>query len=106
MTDWQTITKLAEHEPMDLGAATVFRMVPRDAGQTFSTGFSNYEPGSIDVDVPRDECFLVVDGELEITQGGKSWTVGAGEAIWMPAGSNITATARVPTRTVYVIAMK
>jgi quercetin dioxygenase-like cupin family protein len=49
---------------------------------------------------PWDEAFYVVDGEVEVTVGGKSTNVSAGGYVHIPAGSihaykNISATAKM-----------
>lgn len=103
MSEWQTIRKIANPEPLGFGNSTAFPILPRAAGLGMSIGFSEFVPGSSEVDVPKPECFLVYAGELEIVCGDQSWTLRKGEAIWMPAGSKVTAIAHQPCSLVYAI---
>lgn len=106
MTDWHKISKIADAEPMDFGNSTVFPVLPRGADLGVSIGFSEFVPGSSEIDVPAPECFLVCEGELEISSGGETWVIARGEAIWMPAGSKVVATAHQPCRVVYAILLR
>lgn len=103
MTDWNKIGKVSDITPMLNGISTIFPVVPRGAGAGLAIGFSEFVPGSIEIDVPQSECFLVTQGELEIASDDEKWTVRQGEGIWMPAGSKVVATAKADCSVVYVI---
>lgn len=103
MTDWTKIDKISGVVPMDHGISTVFPVVPRSANMGVSLGFSEFVPGSIEIDVPQPECFMVTQGELEIASDGETWLIRKGEGIWMPAGSKVVASAKANCSVVYMI---
>lgn len=106
MSQWTKIEKIANPAPMDFGISTVYPIIPRGADLGVSLGFSEFVPGSTEIDVPLPECFMVTHGELEITSGGEGWTIREGEAIWMPAGSKVVASTKAECRVIYMILLK
>ncbi len=103
MTDWSKISKISDVTPMEHGISTVFPVVPRGAETGLALGISEFVPGSIEIDVPQAECFMVMQGQLEMASGEEKWLIHKGEAIWMPAGSKVVATATANCRVVYAI---
>lgn len=104
MDDWNTIRKLQCLAPAQTGIANVLRIIPRNSGTGLALGFSEFEPGSISMDVEQPEVFIVLEGSLAISANDTSTTLKADEALWMPAGSSLEISVSEPTRVVYIIA--
>lgn len=103
MTDWTKISKISDIAPLSHGISSVFPVVPRGAEKGLAIGFSEFVPGSIEIEIPQPECFLVTQGELQIANSQENWTIRKGEGIWMPAGSKVVATANTACSVVYAI---
>lgn len=89
MRDWTKVSKLERMAPIEAGSSRVARFIARGSGVGVATGFSEIDPGWMDVEIGDPELFIVLEGVLQIEAGGQLSRVEANEAVWLPAGEAI-----------------
>jgi ethanolamine utilization protein EutQ len=80
--------------PFDCGQlamdAHLLDVVTAEDGSSMTAGFMTWHKGRFPWHLDYDEIDYVVEGELEITCGGRTWLGRPGDVIFIPKGSDIT----------------
>jgi ethanolamine utilization protein EutQ len=103
MSNSNPIQKLRPQAGMDVGGATVFRILTEGHGAGMRIGVAEFQPGSIDLDLTYDEAVYVLDGELHIESMGVVHALSPGDLLWMPPGRQIVYPAQAPCRILFAI---
>jgi ethanolamine utilization protein EutQ len=103
MNNSTPIQKLRPQTGVDVGGATVFRILTEDHGAGMRIGVAEFQPGSVDLDLTYDEAVYVLEGELQIESEGAAHALIPGDLLWMPRGRQIVYRAQAPCRILFAI---
>jgi quercetin dioxygenase-like cupin family protein len=82
-----------ERWPRGDGPPTEKRMMRAMELEGYDVLVYTYRPGTTfpDHEHPRPKCDAVVQGTLRVSSGGRTWDVGPGDRIYVPAGTRHSA---------------
>lgn len=103
MGDFNAVKKMQPMAPIQMGLSAVSRLIGKESGVGVAMGFSQFTAGSMDLEVNDPEIFVLVEGDLTVTNEGTQHTLVPGEAIWMPAGSSVGLTVLDSCKLLYLI---
>lgn len=79
----------SDDRPQD-GRASIARLVGQANSSTMAAGIVRYERLTVEWDLPFDELITVIEGEMRIHSGGKTFSLVVGSVAWFPAHTPLT----------------
>jgi ethanolamine utilization protein EutQ len=79
----------SDDRPED-GRAWIARLVGKADSSTMGAGIVRYERLTVEWNLPFDELITVIEGQMRIHSGGKTFPLGVGSVAWFPAHTPLT----------------
>lgn len=81
------IQKLSGHPPVNLGIASIIRILGKPEGAPFGIGTAQFQPGNLESTTAYDEAVFCLSGSLAITSGDQRMELEPGDLVWIPEGT-------------------
>lgn len=89
-SDLEFVRYLGSDDKSEDGGAWIARLVGRSNSNSVGGGLVRYERVTVDWDLPFDEVITVLEGQMRVRSGGRTFDLSTGSPVWFPARTPLT----------------